>query len=285
MSVYFAIQAAFFFSASHIIIRRGLVTSNAATGTIVSVMVTAVLLWVITPFFLSLSSFQTPAIWYFGIGGIFAPAIGRYMTFKGIERVGVARSVPISNTSPMFSSIMAVILMGEHWTIQNILGTSLVILGIVILSKTRTENSDWRKIDLIYPALAAFCFATASTLRKIGLLIVNLPLMAAVVSSTTALFVGLILHQMQGGGREFSLSRKSFAWFLAAGFAHTGAMLSAFYALSSGKIVIVDPLIGSSPVITLFLTTVFLRDLEALTLRVVIGALITVVGSILIMTL
>ena len=285
MSVYFAIQAAFFFSASHIIIRRGLVTSNAATGTIVSVMVTAVLLWVITPFFLSLSSFQTPAIWYFVIGGIFAPAIGRYMTFKGIERVGVARSVPISNTSPMFSSIMAVILMGEHWTIQNILGTSLVILGIVILSKTRTENSDWRKIDLIYPALAAFCFATASTLRKIGLLIVNLPLMAAVVSSTTALFVGLILHQMQGGGREFSLSRKSFAWFLAAGFAHTGAMLSAFYALSSGKIVIVDPLIGSSPVITLFLTTVFLRDLEALTLRVVIGALITVVGSILIMTL
>lgn len=285
MSVYFAVQAALFFSASHIIIRRGLVTSNAATGTIVSIMVTAVLLWGITPFFIPLSSFRTHAIWYFVVGGIFAPAIGRFMTFKGIERVGVARSVPISNTSPMFSSIMAVIIMGEHWTLQNILGTSLVILGIVVLSKTRTENSDWRKIDLIYPALAAFCFATASNLRKLGLLIVNLPLMAAVVSSTTALFVGLIMHQLQGGWRVFSLSRKSFAWFLAAGFAHTGAMLSAFHALSFGKIVIVDPLMGSSPVLTLFLTTIFLRDLEVLTLRVVVGALITVVGSILIMTL
>ena len=284
MSVYFAIQAAFLFAVSHVVIRRGLVTSNAATGTIVSIIISAVLLWVVTLIFIPLSSFRTPAIWYFIAGGIFAPAVGRFMTFKAIERVGVARAVPISNTYPMFSSILAVLLLGESWPLQNILGTFFVILGIVILSRTQSEKSQWRKIDLIYPASAAFSFAISSYLRKFGLLIANLPLMAAVVSATTALVFTMIFQHAQGGWKTFVLSRQSFGWFVATGFAHTTAMLSSFYALSLGKIVIVDPLVSASPVLTLFLSTLFLKELESITPRVVLGASCTVVGSILVVT-
>ncbi len=284
MSVYFAIQAAFLFAVSHVVIRRGLVTSNAATGTIVSIIISAVLLWVVTLIFIPLSSFRTPAIWYFIAGGIFAPGVGRFMTFKAIERVGVARAVPIANTAPMFSSILAVLVVGESWPQQNILGTSLVILGVVILSHTQTEKSQWRTLDLIYPALAAFAFAVSSNLRKLGLLISSLPLMAATVSATTALVFTVILQQAQGGWRTFVLSRQSFGWFAATGVAHTTAMLSVFYALSSGKIVIVDPLVSASPVLTLLLATVFLKELESITPRVVLGAICTVVGSILVVT-
>ena len=284
MSVYFAIQAAFLFAVSHIVIRRGLVTSNAATGTIVSIIISAALLWVVTPIFIPLSSFRTPAIWYFIAGGIFAPGVGRFMTFKSIERVGVARAVPITNTAPMFSSILAVLVVGESWPQQNILGTSLVILGVVILSHTRTENSQWRKLDLVYPVLAAIAFAVSSNLRKLGLLIASLPLMAATVSATTALVFTVIFQQAQGGWRTFALSRRSFGWFVATGVAHTTAMLSSFYALSFGKIVIVDPLISASPVLTLFLSTLFLKDLESITPRVVMGAICTVIGSILVVT-
>lgn len=284
MSVYFAIQGAFLFAVSHVVIRRGLVTSNAATGTIVSIIISAALLWVVAPIFIPLSSFRTPAIWYFIAGGIFAPGVGRFMTFKSIERVGVARAVPITNTAPMFSSILAVLVVGESWPPQNILGTSLVILGVVILSHTRTENSQWRKLDLVYPVLAAIAFAMSSNLRKLGLLIASLPLMAATVSATTALVFTVIFQQAQGGWRTFALSRRSFGWFVATGVAHTTAMLSSFYALSFGKIVIVDPLISASPVLTLFLSTLFLKDLESITPRVVMGAICTVIGSILVVT-
>ncbi len=285
MSVYFAIQGAFLFALSHIVIRRGLVTSNAATGTIVSIIISAVIFWVVTPIFVSLSSFKTPALWYFIIGGIFAPAVGRFMTFKAIERVGVARAVPITNTAPMFSSILAVLVVGESWPLQNILGTSLVIFGVVILSRTQTATSQWRKVDLVYPALAAISFALSSNLRKLGLMIANIPLMAASVSATTALVVTLIFHQAQGGWKTFVLSRQSFGWFVAAGIAHTTAMLSVFYALSDGKIVVVDPLVNASPVLSLFLSAIFLKELESINLRVVIGAGCTVVGSVLIVTI
>ncbi len=199
MSVYFAIQGAFLFALSHIVIRRGLVVSNAATGTMVSIIISAVLLWLVTPIFVPLLSFRTPAVWYFIAGGIFAPAVGRFMTFKAIERVGVARAVPITNTAPMFSSILAVLVVGETWPLQNILGTSLVILGVVILSRTQTATSQWRKIDLVYPALAAVSFALSSNLRKLGLVLANIPLMAATVSATTAFVFTLIFQQAQGG--------------------------------------------------------------------------------------
>ena len=182
MAEYFAFQAALGFAVSHILIRRGLVTSNAITGSFISLTVSAVTLWLMIPFFIPLSSFRTPAIWYFIASGIFAPGLGRILVYMGIERVRVTRSVPISGSSPMFSSIFAVLLVGEVWTLQNFLGTSLVILGAVILSGAQTKQGQWRKIDLIYPLMAALSFGISSNLRKLGLIVENLPLMAAAVT-------------------------------------------------------------------------------------------------------
>jgi uncharacterized membrane protein len=50
------------------------------------------------------------------------------------------------------------------------------------------------------------------------------------------------------------------------------------------QVVIVEPLVSSNPVLTLLLTAIFLRDLEALSLRVIIGAVLTVAGTILVVT-
>lgn len=284
MSEHLAILAALCFAVSHVLIRRGLVTSNAISGSLISLGMSAVTLWVMMPFFIPLSSFRTPTIWYFIAGGIFAPGLGRILSFMGIERIGVARSVPISNSSPMFASMLAVVLMGETWTLQNFLGTSLVIFGVVILSRSQMEQGQWRKFDLIYPAMAALSFGISSNLRKLGLLVENLPLMAAAVTATTALFFGVAMFQAQGGRRVFSLSRSAFGWFFASGISNTAAMLLAFYALSFGRIVIVEPLIGTNPVLSILLSIIFLKDLEAITFRVVAGAVCTVVGTILVMT-
>jgi uncharacterized membrane protein len=55
-----------------------------------------------------------------------------------------------------------------------------------------------------------------------------------------------------------------------------------FFALSHGKVVIVEPLVSSNPVTTLILTSIFLRDVESLTGRVIMGAALTVTGTILV---
>jgi uncharacterized membrane protein len=91
--------------------------------------------------------------------------------------------------------------------------------------------------------------------------------------------------QFQGGRQVFKLPRQSAGWLITAGIVNTAAMLSVFYALSFGKVVIVEPLVSSNPVLTLILTAIFLRDLEVLSARVIIGALLTVAGTILVVTL
>jgi uncharacterized membrane protein len=284
MAEYFAFQASLCFSIAHILIRRGLVESNAMTGSFISLTMSAVVLWLLLPFFVPLSALWTPAIAIFSAAGIFAPGIGRTLSYVGIERIGVARSVPIVNTSPIFASIFAVVFLSEVWLLQNIIGTCLVILGVITLSLIKPVGGVWRKVDVIFPIIGATAFGVSTTLRKAGLQWVQIPLLAAAVTAASAALFSFILLQIQGGKQAFKLSRKSAAWLIPAGIVNTAAMLSVFYALRHGPVVIVEPLVSSNPVLTLLLTAVFLRDLEALSRRLIIGALLTVLGTILVVT-
>jgi len=284
VDIYFAFQAALCFSIAHILIRRGLVQSNAMTGSFISLSMSAAVLWLLLPFFAPLSALWTPASLIFVVAGIFAPGIGRTLSYVGIEKIGVARSVPIANSSPIFASIFAVIFLAEAWVLQNILGTLLVIGGTIVLSMAKPAKGDWRKLDVIYPFVGAMAFGASAILRKAGLDYIGIPVMAAAVTAGAAAVFSFILLQIQGGKVAFKLTRTSAAWLFPAGVFNTAAMLSVFYALSHGKVVIVEPLVSSNPVLTLLFTAIFLRDLEALNLRVIIGALLTVTGTILVVT-
>jgi DME family drug/metabolite transporter len=284
LAEYFSLQAALCFSIAHVLIRRGLVQSNAMTGAFISLGISAGVLWLLVPFFVPLSAFWNSAIGYFVIAGIFAPGIGRTLSYVGIERVGVARSVPIVNSSPIIASIFAVLFLGEAWVFQNIAGTLLVIAGVIMLSTVKPATGQWRKVDVIYPILGAIAFGISANLRKAGLEVMNVPVLAAAITALTAAVFLFGLLQFNGGRQAFKLSRSSAVWLITAAFFNTAAMLSVFYALSFGKVVIVEPLVSSNPVLTLLLTGFFLRDLEALSLRVVLGCLLAVLGTLLVVT-
>ena len=284
MEIYFSFQAALCFSIAHILIRRGLVGSNAMTGSFISLSMTAAILWLIFPFFAPLSALWTPASLIFVVAGVFAPGIGRTLSYVGIEKIGVARSVPIVNSSPIFASVFAVIFLAEVWLPQNILGTLLVISGVVILSVAKPAHGQWRKFDVVYPLVGAMAFGASANLRKAGLGFVNIPVLAAAVTAASAALFSFALLQFRGGKAAFKLTRASAMWLFAAGIFNTAATLSVFYALSRGKVVIVEPLVSANPVLTLLFTAIFLRDLEALNRRVIIGALLAVTGTILVVS-
>src|SRR5919106_1051885 len=284
MEIYFSLQAALCFSIAHILIRRGLIESNAMTGSFISLTMSAAVLWLLVPFVVPLSALWTPFIAIFLAAGILAPGIGRTLSYIGIEKIGVARSVPIANSSPIFASVFAVIFLAETWVLQNIVGTTLVIAGVIILSVAKPFQGEWRKLDVVYPLVGAMAFGASAILRKAGLGFVDIPLLAAATTAGAAALFSFCLLQMQGGKKAFKLTHKSAAWLFTAGFFNTAAMLSVFYALSHGKVVIVEPLVSSNPVLTLVLTAIFLRDVEVLTARVITGGLLTVIGTVLVVT-
>ncbi|MGH7871893.1 MAG: EamA family transporter [Candidatus Binatia bacterium] len=182
MAEYYAFQAALLFSVAHVFVRRGLVHSNALAGSLISLGTSATLFGVAALVLVPLGSLCSSALGYFVAAGVFAPAIGQTLGYIGMERIGAARAAPIVNTSPIFSSIFAVLFLGELWVAQNIVGTCLVILGVIVLSSGAVTEGQWRKKDLLYPMLAAVAFGVSTILRKRGLLEVPVPLFAAAVT-------------------------------------------------------------------------------------------------------
>jgi len=284
MPEYFAFQTALCFSIAHIFVRRGLVHSNALTGSMISLGTSAVLLWLLCFFLVPLAALQTTAIGYFILGGFFAPAIGQTLGYIGMEKIGVARSSPIVNTSPIFSSTFAVLFLGEVWTSQNVLGTCFVMVGVMILSSSKPAQGEWRKIDVVYPLLGAVAFGISTTLRKTGLLSVPIPLLAAAVTVGTAFFVLLGMIRLRGGFNVLKFDASSNRWLFAAALVNTGAILSFFTALNIGKIVRVEPLVACNPLLTILWASIFLREIEPLNPRIIFGALVTVLGTVLVVT-
>lgn len=284
MAEYFALQAALCFSVAHILVRRGLVQSNALTGSLISLGTSAAIFWLLVLFLVPSSALRTPAVGYFILAGVFAPAIGQTLGYIGMERIGVARSSPIVNTSPIFSSVFAVLFLGEVWAAQNILGTCLVILGVIILSSGKPARGEWKTIDVIYPLLGAVAFGISTTLRKTGLLTVPVPLLAAAVTVGTAFFVLLGIIRLRGARRAVKFNRESGAWLFGAALVNSAAILSFFAALNAGKIVRVEPLVACNPLLTILWTSIFLHQIEPLTARIVLGALVTVAGTLLVVT-
>lgn len=284
MAEYFAFQAALCFSIAHVFVRRGLVNSNALTGSLISLGTSAAIFWLLALALVPLSALRAPGVGYFVAAGVFAPAIGQTLGYVGMEKIGVARAAPIVNTSPIFSSLFAVFFLGELWTGQNMLGTSLVIAGVIVLSSSKPAKGEWRKKDIIYPLLGAVAFGVSTTLRKSGLMTIPLPLLAAAITVGTAFVVLSFIIQVRGGRRALKFHRQSNGWLFGAALVNTGAILSFFSALNVGKIVRVEPLVACNPLLTILWAAIFLRQIERLSPRIIFGALVTVAGTVLVVT-
>jgi len=280
MAEYYALQAAFCFSVAHIFVRRGLVHSNALTGSLISLGTSATGFWILAVLLAPLDLLKNSATGYFAAAGLFAPAIGQTLGY-----IGVARASAIVNTSPIFSSMFAVLLLGELWLAQNILGTCLVIAGIAVLSSARgSVATDWRRKDIVFPLLGAVAFGISTLLRKRGLVELPDPLLAAAVTVGSAFFFFLLIVGFRSGQSVLKFERRGTAWLFAAALVNMGAILSFFSALNLGKVVRVEPLVACNPLLTILWSVLFFRGVEQLTPRDIFGAVVIITGTVLVVT-
>jgi len=80
------------------------------------------------------------------------------------------------------------------------------------------------------------------------------------------------------------MNRQCFCWFLAAGVTISLGMTCIYYALDLGKVSVVIPISSTGPFFSLILAAIFLRDVEKVTLRIVISAAM-IVGGVVLLTL
>ena len=105
------------------------------------------------------------------------------------------------------------------------------------------------------------------------------------IFATTAFFFGTLMFLPLVGRslpRTVANARRSAAFFVLSGLGSGGAIVAMAFALERGDVVVVSPIVSVSPLITLALVWALLRQMERITLTLVLGALLVVGGVVLV---
>lgn len=281
---FYALASAFSFALHNIFTKKALRYSNPATGVISSLMINILLLWGLSILFLPLSSLSRASILIFVIVGLFQPGLTRLLTYKGIDALGVAIADPIRATTPLCSAMMAIIFLGERITLPIVAATLMIIAGIILLSwRSGSMKLATSAVFLWYPIGASVLAGASQVVRKFGLAAGPHPVLAAAVTASSSLAVSLLtLWYVEKSQETWQMNRQSFGWFLAAGITISFSMVCIYYALDLGKVSVVIPMSSTGPFFSLILSALFLRDVERVTLKIVLASVLMMSGVLLI---
>jgi drug/metabolite transporter, DME family len=219
----------------------------------------------------------------FVLAGLIGTVAGRVLRFFAIEAVGASITGAFMNVTPLVSSGLAILLLGEHVTVPIVAGTLVIVAGATLLS-TGGRSLGVRPAQLWLPILSATCFGIVAILRKIALGGMA-PVPGTAVNVTTALVV-FTAFLLASGQREAMICRgPSLAYFLAAGLTENLSVFLVVLALSIGTVSVVAPLTNVTPLFVILFSVLFLRGVETLNARVIGGSALIVVGAILITAL
>ncbi len=278
----FALANAFFFALHNLFTKKGLAYSNPPTAVLTSLAVNVVVLWAFSLAFLPIHLLTLSGALLFVLVGLFQPGLTRLLTYKSIETVGVAITDPLRATTPLFSAFLAILLLGEQMTLPIFSATILVVAGITVLSLRRETGKRIHLRYIFYPLLASFLAGSSQILRKFGLEAMPHPVLAAAVTASSSLVVVSLTLWITNRNRDvLMLGRRCLPFYLAAGLAISLGMVSIYYALDMGKVVVVIPISSTAPLFTLLFTVFFLKGVERVTLKIVLGATLIIAGVVL----
>lgn len=278
----FAILSAMGWASDSILVRFGLRKSNIFAAMFVSYAVSVTCMWSYLIATTSLDFLKSPAMIYYIISGCIQPLFARALFYQGITRIGVARAGPLRGIEPLFASAIAVVFLHERpgWLV--FLGTTLIVASLWLISGKQQGDTRWRVIDALFPISAALISAISQTLRKQALAIIPDPIVAVamVTSVSLVLLIGFVLVTRRT--HQLRLERGGFLFFFCAAIIAALAQVANFIAIGRGQLSVIIPLLNTSPLFTVFFSAVFLRKIETVNSRIVLGAVLMVGGVVLI---
>jgi drug/metabolite transporter, DME family len=227
------------------------------------------------------------------ISGIIGLGVGDTLYMVGLKSIGVARTVPLASTYPLFSLIWVVFLLDQSLSSLSIIGAVSILIGIWLLSKQKSNNlkSDPKNKAMLIGIMASLVTAIVWS--------ISLALMDIVVSESAAIgldanyalvtlrIAAVALFSLALAGfvdkeRGFAkISRKGVLLLCIGGLVANGLgwvlMNYSFLIIPQTQAV---PISSTSPLFAALAGLLFFQ--ENLTTRVVVGVLAIVAGSVLV---
>jgi DME family drug/metabolite transporter len=214
-------------------------------------------------------------------GGLLGTTLGRISFYIGIDRVGASIAGIGASTLPAFAAILALFLLSEPLSALHSMGIFLVIVGLSLLAVSKGGNiSGWHLKDLILPVFAGFSFGLGQVIRRFGLVETPATVLQAIALNDLAAFAGLFVFLLFFRRDLLAFpSLPATGYFLSAGVISSVGLFLAFTALDIGPVALVSTLISTAGLFTVFLSFIFLRDVERITQKVAVGAIFVAMGA------
>lgn len=279
-SVLFALLAAFLFALSAHVQHLGLTESNTRQATLIVIATTAAIHWLVAPFFVTASFWVPAAVFLFILSGLLRPTLSISLWVEGINRLGPTLNAGLSASGPIFAAAFAILLLGEPLTAQVAIGTLAVILGVLISTLRRKGVVyDWPLWAVLLPLGAASFRAAAHAVTKLGFAHVPSPVFSGLVATTVSFLILAVRFRLAGD--TFTSSPIQYFWFFASGVTGAIGVFALNSALVHGQVIVVSPIVASSPVFALLLAILVFRR-EKLTWRTIATIVMVVFGVVLV---
>jgi drug/metabolite transporter, DME family len=278
LPIVFGLLTSLCFAIASLLAQRGYFAAPAPWGAWVTIGVNAVFL--LAAHFILYSDTRLFAVdnLIFIAVGLFVPGVTRVLSFRGIRAMGSSVTSTIVNTTPMFSTVLAILILEERPAPLVVLGVALTVGGLVTVS-WGGEQTSYKKSELIYPFLCALLFSMKDVAVRWGLGGGGgQPILAAGIAAlTSTLEIFLITRYVQG--EKFILPPAPVArWFMGSGIFTGASFLFMYLAYSLERVSIVAPLVNSYTVFVSILTPFMARRIETVTARKLAGAALVVAG-------
>ena len=279
----FAMFAAIGSATFSVIIRMGQRYANATSGVVIGLIVSIPFLLLLVFIFSDLRSIDETAVLCFLVAGLLGPCFGRLFHFYGIHHLGVSRAVPLKSVQPLVAVILAYIVLGERPGTLIWIGTLMIVAGCALFSIKKRGDFSWNRRYMWLPIAAVIYFASGAIIRKIGLGILFSPLIGVTITSISGLIFILSFSFALPKDYRPNLSwGKAWYYYGLCGLVNTATFILSFHAIMRGDISITQPISSTSPFFALILSHLFLRDVEKVTVLIILGTFLTVGGALLV---
>ncbi|MGE5215602.1 MAG: EamA family transporter [Chloroflexota bacterium] len=258
----------------------GLLYSTPLVGTIVSLSARTITLGAAVALSGGIPEYQNTALTVFVGLGLLQSGIS-LLTFIGLQKIGTSRSQPLRNSYPLWSALIAVVVMHERASLAVLVGTLLVVVGVVLIFwKPESTLPNYRAWHVMYSLGAGFLAGLAFPLRRYGLTISNEPIFFSFVVAVVSLLGAVPYLFWKRANQRLVWQPKGVLHFLISGFCEALGALLTLVALTNARVVIVSPIVATTPFFSLVISLVFLRGKERVTGLTILGTVAVVAGTV-----
>jgi drug/metabolite transporter (DMT)-like permease len=217
--------------------------------------------------------------WPFVLAGLLSPGAAQIFVTRAIQAAGASRTSVVLGAAPLVSVTIALILLDEplHWAL--IVGAVLIVGGGLELAWERGRPDHVRRIGLLLAFVGAVLFSARDNLLRWLAVDTIVP---AGVAAVASLLGGLVLLLLVLGPRTRRPTLHHTMPFLGVGIVFGLSYVALFEAYYRGRVTVVSPLVATESLWGVVLSVIFLRRTELVGRRLIAGALLIVLGGVLI---